>query len=493
MSSTSVAALQAADVCVFGAAGHLAMHKIFPALLLRHGHGQLPAESRFFAVDVAQKDTAGFLQQFEPFAQSEAKPMPKWGEAWKAFQAQTSYHAITPGKALPASIKARMDEEPRPVRMFYIATGAEHYAGICQQLQDAGLITPDSRIVLEKPLGSDMASFLTMDAAVSKFFREDQIYRIDHYLGKETVQNLMILRFANPLLARTWNADAIDHVQITVSESAGIAGRSGFYDAYGALKDMVQNHLLQMLCLVAMEPPSHISPETIRAEKIKVLRALRPMTRASIATDSVRGQYSAGEVNGEAVSAYVQDAGKPSSQTESFVALKTHVDNWRWSGVPFYLRTGKRLKSRYSEVVLQFRSVPHQIFPDQEEHLESNRLVIRLQPDESIRLNLVTKEPGPGGYRLKPVSLNLSLAKDYAASGASAYERLMMDVVRGNPTLFMHRDEVIAAWEWIDTITALWSEAKTPLHLYTAGGIGPTAAEQLMQHDGREWNDPQSA
>ena len=319
-------------------------------------------------------------------------------------------------------------------------------------------------------------------------FDEGSIFRIDHYLGKETVQNLIVLRFMNSLFEPVWNANAIDHIEITVAESIGAGGRASYYDKAGALRDMVQNHLLQLLCLVAMEPPLDLSPDTVRDEKIKVLRALRPVTRENVRQATVRGQYGKGVSDGEVAPGYAEELGAQ-SETETFVAIKANIDNWRWKGAPIYLRTGKRMKDRRSEIIIQFKDVAHALINDGSHRLPPTRMVIRLQPDEGVRLLLVTKDPGPGGMRLRYVPLNLSYAEAFNARYPDAYERLLMAVVRGDLALFMRRDEVEAAWKWVDGVLGAWREDKTPVYAYAAGTDGPAQAAMMLDREGREWFD----
>jgi glucose-6-phosphate 1-dehydrogenase len=343
-------------------------------------------------------------------------------------------------------------------------------------------------VVLEKPIGSDLASAREINDEVGAIFSESQIFRIDHYLGKETVQNLLVLRFANMVLEPLWNAATIDHIQISVSESIGVGQRAGYYDGSGALRDMIQNHLLQLLCLVAMEPPSSVAHEGVRDEKLKVLRALQPVTASQAQTRTVRGQYTTGMINGQPVPAYRDELNGAPSRTETFAAVKADMHNMRWRGTPFYLRTGKRLDRHRSEIVIAFKSVPHSIWPDIDA-MTPNRLVIRLQPDDGLRLYMLAKEPGPGGIRLRPVSLDLTFADQFNGRAPDAYERLLMDVVRGNPTLFMRRDEVEAAWAWTESIIHAWQEPGAPLmHRYRAGTTGPSAATELIERDGRRWH-----
>ncbi|MGI9481960.1 MAG: glucose-6-phosphate dehydrogenase, partial [Hyphomicrobiales bacterium] len=351
------------------------------------------------------------------------------------------------------------------------------------------LICSQCRVVLEKPLGHDLASADEINNAVGEVFREDQIFRIDHYLGKETVQNLMALRFANMLFEPLWNSAHVDHVQITVAETIGVEGRAGYYDNAGALRDMVQNHLIQLLCLTAMEPPSEFQADSLRNEKLKVLEALEPINAGNVEALTVSGQYKAGAANGEAVQAYVDELANDNSRTETFVALKCTISNWRWAGVPFYMRTGKRLPERVSEIVVTFKDIPHSIFGADAGSITSNRMIIRLQPDEGVKLFITIKDPGPGGMRLVEVPLDMSFAEAFGVRQPDAYERLIMDVVRGNLTLFMRRDEVEAAWHWIDPIREGWDEVKMAPQSYTAGAWGPTAAIALIERDGRTWHE----
>jgi len=340
--------------------------------------------------------------------------------------------------------------------------------------------------VLEKPIGHDLESARAINDEVGQVFTESQTFRIDHYLGKETVQNLLALRFANSIFERLWNSDVIDHVQITVAETVGLEGRGDYYGHAGALRDMVQNHLLQLLCLMAMEAPVSLEADRVRDEKLKVLRALRPMEPHEVAGLTVRGQYGPGAVDGKPVPGFLADLGEPSG-TETFVALKAEVRSWRWANVPFYLRTGKRLPQKVSEIVVQFRALPFSVFPGAVSELAANRLVIRLQPEEGMRLEMMTKEPGPGGLRLTPTGLDISFEKTFGLRYPDAYERLLMDTVRGNATLFMRRDEVEAAWSWVEPILEAWNARPEPPRLYPAGSWGPTAAIALIEREGRTW------
>jgi glucose-6-phosphate 1-dehydrogenase len=382
-------------------------------------------------------------------------------------------------------LKALLKPGEDRIRAFYLAVAPELFGPISEKLGAHGLVTPQTRVIIEKPIGHDLESARQVNDEVGKVFGESQIYRIDHYLGKETVQNLMALRFANALFEPLWNAAHIDHVQITVAESIGVEGRGGYYDHSGALRDMMQNHLMQLLCLVAMEAPTHMDADSVRDEKLKVLRALKPIDEANISQCIVRGQYRA---SGN-MAAYTTEVENPNSTTESFIALKAEISNWRWAGVPFYVRTGKRLPIRQSEIVIAFRAIPHSIFDAGAGGIEANRLVLRIQPDEGVKMWIMIKDPGPGGMRLRYVPLDISFAEAFGARSPDAYERLILDVIRGNQTLFMRRDEVEAAWAWIDPIAAAWEKSREAPKPYPAGTWGPTASIALIERDGRTWHD----
>jgi glucose-6-phosphate 1-dehydrogenase len=375
------------------------------------------------------------------------------------------------------------------VRVFYLSTSPDLFVDLCARLGQYGLNEGKSRVVLEKPIGRSLESANRINDDVGRVFAESQTFRIDHYLGKETVQNLLALRFGNVLFEPLWNSAHIDHVQITVAETLGLGRRAGYYDHAGALRDMVQNHILQLLCMVAMEPPSSLSPDAVRNEKLKVLNALKPIDASNASQLTVRGQYRAGVAEGASVPGYLDELENHQSNTETFVALKAEIANWRWAGVPFYLRTGKRLPDRVSEIVVAFKPVPHSIFDASAGPVVQNRLVLRLQPDEGVKLWLSIKHPGPGGLRLRHVPLDMSFAEAFGVQQPDAYERLLLDVVRGNPTLFMRRDEVEAAWRWADPILAAWAASNESPRPYAAGSWGPSAAVALIERDGRTWHE----
>jgi glucose-6-phosphate 1-dehydrogenase len=373
--------------------------------------------------------------------------------------------------------------------LYFMATSPKLYGPTCLSLAAAGLACEFCRVVLEKPIGTDLATSVGINEAVGKVFHEDRIFRIDHYLGKEAVQNLLALRFANSLFEPLWHASNIDNVQITVAETVGLEGRTGYYDEAGALRDMVQNHMLQLVALVAMEPPHLFEPNEVRNEKTKVIRSLRPISAATVGANTVRGQYTAGSAGGVAVPGYNQEKGaKGDSETETFVALRAEIDNWRWAGVPFYLRTGKRMQSRRTDIAIQFKTVPHNIFAADQANLPANKLVIHLQPQESVTLEILSKQPGLEGVRLREVPLELSLPKAESNGRTRiAYERLLLDAFKGKSTLFVRRDEVEAAWSWIDGIQSSWRSTRQLVKPYPAGTWGPTAAIALTERHGHSW------
>ncbi|WP_460731435.1 glucose-6-phosphate dehydrogenase [Lysobacter tyrosinilyticus] len=475
------------DLVIFGGSGDLALRKLLPALFHRYRDGQIVDGTRIVGIARDARSDEAYREQVRAALSASAEREPGGGAALAGFLQLLHYLRLDLASDDGwAEFAQDMRRESR-VRVFYLAVAPQLYANAAEQLAAWQLIDADTRVVVEKPIGTDGASAAAINDALGKVFAERQIFRIDHYLGKETVQNLTALRFGNALFEPLWRAEHIDHVQITVAETVGVEGRAPYYDRAGALRDMVQNHLLQLLCLVAMEPPTSLDADAIRDEKLKVLRALRPIDRGNASQFVVRGQYREGAAEGRAVPGYADELGSPSS-TETFVALKAEVRSWRWAGVPFYLRTGKRLPQRESEIVVTFRQVPHSIFEGVSE-LAPNRLVLRLQPDESVTMWLMNKVPGPGGLRLRHVPMDLSFAEAFGGRQADAYERLLMDVVRGNPMLFMRRDEVEAAWKWIDPIRAAWEAGTDTPKLYTAGTWGPSAAVALIERDGRTWHE----
>jgi len=467
------------DLVIFGATGDLAHRKILPGLFRRFKAGQILPGSQIIGAARTEQDDDAFRAEAAQ-AICEFAKVGKDDPELHEFLRLLGYVAIdAKGEGGWQALKDRMRKGA--VHAFYFSVAPSLFGDIAERLAGHGIADDNSRIVVEKPFGRDLASARALNATLAQHFQEQQIYRIDHYLGKETVQNLMAVRFANVLFEPLWNAQFIDHVQITVAETVGVAGRGSYYDKSGAIRDMVQNHMMQLLCLIAMEPPYHFDPDAVRDEKLKVIRALQPVE----ANDIVRGQY-----NGEG-SDYLADAGDAQSRTESYVAMKVRISNWRWQGTPFYLRTGKKLRARTSEIAITFKEPPHSIFDDSGVP-KANQLVIRLQPNEGMNLKVMIKEPGPGGMRLVQVPLDMSFADALGADGADmpdAYERLIMDVIRGNQTLFMRGDEVEAAWAWTDPIINAWEDSKRRPEPYDSGSSGPDEALRLMHRDNRRWRE----
>jgi glucose-6-phosphate 1-dehydrogenase len=478
------------DCIVFGATGDLTLRKLLPALYYRFRDGQMPADSHVIAAARSDLGDEEYRKRASKALREHVARDDLDVDTADRFCRRLSYVRLDATKpdADWKSLASILDAER--VRVFYLATSPDLYGPICRNLGAHELVTERSRVVLEKPIGHDLASARQINDDVGAVFSEAQTFRIDHYLGKETVQNLLALRFANTIFERLWNADVIDHVQITVAETVGVEQRGGYYDHSGALRDMVQNHMLQLLCLVAMEPPVSLEADRVRDEKLKVLRALRPFEAHEALSLTVRGQYAQGAIDGQPVPSYIADLnGQESSHTETFVALKAEVRTWRWANVPFYLRTGKRLPQKVSEIVIQYRALPFSIFPPDAAEWTPNKLIIRLQPEEGMRLSMMTKDPGPGGMRLSPTALDIRFEKTFGMRFPDAYERLLMDTVRGNATLFMRRDEVEAAWAWVEPILEAWISRPDQPRAYPSGTWGPTAAIALIERDGRTWHE----
>jgi glucose-6-phosphate 1-dehydrogenase len=475
---------------LFGATGDLSHRMLLPSLFGLDSDGLLPDDLRIVATARSDLDEAAFRASAAEAVGNNVEA--DWCKPDKVgrFLKRLSY------VALDASDRAQFPRLAEAVGghdgglAIFLSTAPSLFQSTIGGLAAAGLAGDGVRLALEKPLGTDLASSRAINDAVAAAFPEERTFRIDHYLGKETVQNLLALRFGNSLFEPMWNSSGIDHVQITVSETVGLEGRAGYYETSGALRDMVQNHLLQLLALVAMEPPAKFDAGAVRDEKVKVLRSLRPIDPESVASHTVIGQYRAGAVGGAAVAGYGDELGRASA-TETFVALKAHVDNWRWKGVPFYIRTGKRLPARRSEILIQFRDVPHSIFAGRGAALQPNKLVIELQPNENIRLLMMAKQPGldRDGIRLREVPLDLGADVFSDSRRRIAYERLMLDLIEGDPTLFVRRDEVEAQWEWIDAIRAGWAATGMTPKEYTAGSWGPSAAIALAERDGVSWHE----
>lgn len=480
------------DMVLFGGVGDLALRKLIPALYRAHMEGSLPEGCRVLPVCRRQNDVDNYLQ----IAQDALKKHLRDGEysedLWRGFSqilCAVSLDISEPDERWD-TLSDIFASEPERVRLFYLAIPPAVFGPCCENLSLKGLIHEQSRVVVEKPLGYNAQTSDEINGKIASYFPENSIFRIDHYLGKETVQNLLALRFSNVLFEQLWDAKSIDHIQISISETVGLEGRAGFYDETGALRDMVQNHLLQLLCLIAMESPNSMSAKNIRAEKIKVLEALRPLVGEAVDSNIVRGQYVAGGIDTNLVPGYLEELEAPASSTETFVAIRAHIDNWRWAGVPFYLRTGKRMEKRCAEIVIQYKQVSHRVFDESAGEVIPNRLVIRLQPEESIKLALMAKKMDSLTMKLQPAELNLTLSDTYDTFKSDAYKRLMLDAAAGNPALFIHRDEVAVAWAWVDPIIEYWRETGSQPQLYRAGSWGPQAASDLLAGDGHHWFNP---
>lgn len=496
---------------LFGATGDLALRKLFPALFRYCRDSGFSAQTRILGVSRTPMALAEFHALIEKNLRQHLEN--EWeDDTWQELLPHLDYLSTSDDEGVgqhnqgqgTRGLAAYGKQHPTSASLpgvIYLSTPSSAYGSICDQLAQAGMINDHTRLVLEKPIGHDLASAMDLNKVLSRHFSESQIYRIDHYLGKETVQNLFVLRFANPLFESLWNHHYVDHIQITIAESIGVEGRIDFYDETGALRDMLQNHLLQMLCIVAMEPPSIIEPDQVRDEKLKVLKSLRPLNEQSIVEQVVRGQYANGVIDGRTLCGYNQENGAQQegsanpegeanrdSSTETFVALKLNIDNLRWAGVPFYLRTGKRMPRRTCQIVVQFKPIAHSIFNRTSTHLNNNRLVITLQPDESIKLRLCGKRPGRG-MDVRSIDLDLS-APDRKANGkADAYQRLLADVVHGDPTLFVRQDEMEAAWAWVDPIISSWRDNSSQPDPYNAGTWGPASSTLLLARDGNVWHE----
>ena len=480
-----------AKLLLFGATGDLAQRMLLPSLYGLHADNLLPAELKIFGAARHDHDDEGY-RAFARKALDQFLPEDRKDEGAIASFLERVFYQPT-DLSDPASF-APLAEKVGDIAgglAIYLSTAPSLFESAISGLQSVGLAGSTVRVGLEKPLGYDLGSSREINDAVAKAFPEERTYRIDHYLGKETVQNILALRFGNSFFEPVWNAQGIDNVQITIAETVGLEERAGYYETAGALRDMVQNHILQLLALVAMEPPAHFDGTDVRDEKSKVFRSLRIMKPEEVPQMTVTGQYGEGAVKGQFVKSYAEELGQPSN-TETFVAIKAHIDNWRWQGVPFYLRTGKRMATRRSEIAIQFKAVPHSMFGARGGLLQPNMLIIRLQPEEYIQLLVMAKEPGldRNGVRLREVPLNLSLDAEFAGSRRRiAYERLLLDLIEGDQTLFVRRDEVEAQWKWIDAIRAGWVANDQKPKSYPSGSWGPSAAIALTERDGVTWQD----
>ena len=477
------------DLIIFGATGDLSARKLFPALFHLDAAGLLPDDLRIIAVARQEQTSEAFHHELLA-RMSSAKRQSISDTAWQQFAQRLTY--LSADFSTPSAFSGLQAElsESR-TSLFYLATPPSLFATICEQLSSDGCLTGSCRIVLEKPIGESLDTSREVNETLGQFFDEQDIYRIDHYLGKETVQNLLVLRFANRFINSQWDQSCIDHIQITVAEKVGIEGRWAYYDGVGQLRDMVQNHLMQLLCLVAMEPPNSLEAESIRDEKVKIVKALRPIDASSVKDHVVRGQYSQGVIDGESVPGYFDEEGceAQGSDTETFVAIKAHVDNWRWSGVPFYLRTGKRMPDKVTEIIIQYKALPHHIFGEGES-AEPNRLIIRLQPNEGIEMTMVSKRQSlRDKLSLQTHTLNFDFREDGEIDRIpDAYERLFLDAINGDPSLFVGREEIEESWRWCDQLISACEQCGVKVNAYQAGSWGPSKSELLIDRDGRSWN-----
>ncbi|MDO5639878.1 MAG: glucose-6-phosphate dehydrogenase [Neisseria sp.] len=478
------------DLVLFGATGDLAMRKLLPCLYQAHAAGLLHPEGRILGVSRSRLSTEEFLQKVASDSKIHVKTNYS-GELWQSFIKRIHYltvDATVPESfiALGEAVNGRKDTDNVVV---YLSTAPKFFTPICENLAAIGLNNDKVRVVLEKPLGTDLASSQEINAAVGAFYKEEQIYRIDHYLGKEALQNLLALRFANVMFEPLWNRKYVKSVQLTIAEQLGVEERGEFYDITGALRDMVQNHLMQMLCMTAMEKPASLSADDVRDEKLKVIKSLKPFAPGDVDLNVVRGQYSAGEKDGKALNGYLQESHVPAdSHTETYVAIKAEIDNERWAGVPFYLRTGKRMAGKVAEIVLNFRELESHLYDCSS--AEPNRLVIELQPTESIRLYTQVKTPGAGNC-VETTALSVDMGKAIEGRRAEAYERLLLDVINGKLALFNRRDELEAAWEWVMPIMETWASSPMPPYEYAADSWGPKAAQELLARNGDRWHEEQ--
>ena len=475
---------------LFGATGDLSHRMLLPSLYGLDLDGLLPDKLKIVATARSELDDNAFRASAVE-ALHEHVPSDFFDRARANRFAERLSYVQLDAKDKPGFAKLAERIDPADGLAIFLSTAPSLFEPTIQGLPSAGLAGDDVRLALEETVGSDLASSREINDAVAAAFPEERTFRIDHYLGKETVQNLLALRFANVAFEPLWNSAHIDHVQISVAETVGLEGRSDYYDGSGALRDMVQNHMLQLLALVAMEPPADFDATSIRDEKVKVLRSLRPIAPDDVQTHVVTGQFGAGAIGDQPVKAYAEELGRP-SQTETFVALKAHVENWRWAGVPFYLRTGKRMPARKTEIFIQFKCIPHSIFAKRGAKTKANKLVITIQPEENIRLMVMAKTPGLDreGIRLREVPLDVGLRDAFADRRRRiAYERLLLDLIDGDPTLFIRRDEVEAQWQWIDGVRASWEHTGLEPKIYGAGSWGPSAAIALTERDGVQWHD----
>ncbi len=474
---------------IFGATGDLAQRMLFPSLYYLDHDGLLPDDFRIIGAARHNATNESFRKEVRAWVEGRAGDHDISEKTWDRFASRIAYFSGDATKPDSYEDLKALIGDPFGGSIFYLSTAPFLYKPIVEGLASREMTGAPNRIILEKPIGRSRATCEEINEAIGAHFDEERIFRIDHYLGKETVQNLIALRFANALFEPLWDRQSIEYVQISVAETLGVDGRFSYYDEYGASRDMVQNHLLQLLSMIAMEPPSDLQAESMRSEKVKVLRSLRPIQSHDLPNLTVRGQYAAGEIDGETVVGYTQEEDGKHSNTETYVALCAHIDNWRWAGVPFYLRTGKRMPRRASQIIIKFRDVPHSIFPDSQ--LEANKLVIRLQPDEAVSLEIMNKTPTltTGDYELQPLWLNLSLDEAFKSRPRRriAYERLLLEAINNNSALFVRRDEAEAAWQWIDRIIEGWAKLDMTPDLYKAGSWGPPGGDKIFQQPQHKW------
>ncbi|MEE8662649.1 MAG: glucose-6-phosphate dehydrogenase [Acetobacter sp.] len=475
------------DFVIVGGTGDLTMRKLLPAFYQRFRAGQIPDNARIIGLARALMTPEQYRDKSEQALRGFLPPETLCETTLSAFLKLLDYVHLdaTHAQADWSELISRLSDASR-IRVFYIATAPDLYTQAAESFYSQNLITQKSRIVLEKPIGTDLKSAEEINRNIARFFPEHAIFRIDHYLGKETVQNLLALRFANPMIERSWNCNTISHVQITAAETVGVGSRGPYYDVSGALRDMVQNHLLQVLAVITMEPPITFQASDLRNEKLKMLRALKPFTPEDVTENTVRAHYIEGQINGEPVDGYLEDLGSRESNTETFVALRTEIRTPRWAGVPFYLRTGKRLPKKTSEIVVQFRPQPWPIFTKPP---RPGRLVIRIQPDEGISFVVSAKDPDHDGFELREAALDVSFSDAFRTRYPDSYEHLLMDTVQGDPVMFIRRDEVVASWEWVEPILEGWQQGLRPLETYHAGNWGPASSGELLKRDGFSWHE----
>jgi len=482
--------LPAFDLVLFGGTGDLATRKLIPALYRRELAGQLDADSRIIGCGRTSLTSEAYTHRLED-ALRKRLHHDEWDDTvWARFRERLCF---MPLDAQRGADYERLGEQLREAnnlqRVFFLSISPELFVDITRNLDAAGLATSSSKLVLEKPIGHDLSSAQAISDEVARVFPEERTYRIDHFLGKETVQNLLALRFANTLFEPLWNRKWVDNVQITLAEQNGVAERPGFYDRTGALRDMIQSHALQLLCIVGMEQPVSLDADPVRNEKLKVLRSLRPMRGTQAIENTVRGQYRNGAVDGQPVRGYRDEPGVAAqSHTETFIALAASLDNWRWAGVPFYLRSGKRMARKETEIVINFRDVPHQIFHDPLYGSRPNRIILRLQPERGVQLDMWMKPPGDAMV-LRKAPLDLDFSETDEGRALDAYERLLSDIFRGRQTLFMRRDELEAAWSWIDPIRDAWEQLNDDPRPYMAGTWGPAASSALLARGDTAWHE----